>query len=825
MSTAESKFHAALAALNAGRFAEAERLLRMVLKAAPEHVGVLNLLALALINLERFAEAERFIAKALILDQSSAASFYNHGIILKKLRRPREALEQFNRALRLAPNDPEMWNNRGTVFNDLRQFERAIGDFDQAIALHPRFHEALCNKGRSLAELRRHDEALAAFDQALTLMPDLAAAWSARGQVLGELKRYDEALSAHERALAINPDLAEAWLGRENILCELGHRQHAGTAYDKALALRPDLAEAWLGRGNIQAELKHLDEAIALYDRALSLKPDLAEAWLGRGNTLYELGHRQQAGTAYDKALALRPDLAEAWLGRGNVLVELKHLDEAITLYDRALSLKPDLAEAWLGRGNILYELGHRQQAGTAYDKALALRPDLAEAWLGRGNVLVELKHLDEAIAPYDRALSLKPDLAEAWMGRGNALRELRLPAEAFAAYGRAFALKPNLPGVEGARLHAKMLLCDWRDFAADCEHLIASVRSGNANAAPFVFANAPCSAEDQLACARAWVAKKCPRAATATWQGEIYRHARIRVAYVSADFHDHATAHLTAGLFEHHDRSRFEVVGFSIGPADDSPMRRRLAASFDRFVDGRTFEDNAAADWIRKAEIDILVDLKGFTQDARTGIFARRPAPVQVSYLGYPGTMGADYIDYLLADHVLVAPSQQAAYSEKIVYLPDCYQINDRRRPLPDASVTRPDMSLPEKAFVFCCFNNCHKIIPAVFDGWMRLLKQVDDSVLWLFEDHAGASTNLRSEASARGIDPGRLIFAQRLPLATHLARYRLADLFLDTLPYNAHTTASDALWVGLPVVTQIGGTFAGRVPRACCKRSACPN
>jgi protein O-GlcNAc transferase len=745
MSTAESMFHAALTALNGGRFAEAERLFRTVLKSTPRHVGALNLLAVALMSLERFAEAEEFVAKALKLHQGSAASFYNHGIILKRLGQPKRALERFDRALRLDPRNHEAWNNRGAVLNDLRHYERAIADFDQAIALSPGYYEALCNKGKSLDELGRQEEAFA--------------------------------------------------------------------AYGAALALRPDPAEAWLGHANLLRKLGRHDEAFAAYGKALALRPGLAEAWLGRGQALLDLRQHEDALVALDQALALRPDLPGAWNARGNALSERQRHDEALAAYEKVLAINPEVAEAWVGRGNVFRELGRHDQALAAYDKALTLRPDLAEGWLGRGNALAERKHLEAAIAAYEKALALKPELAEAWLGRGYALRELKRYAEALAAYDRALALKPDLPGAEGARLHARMLLCDWRDIAPDCAHLIAAMQSGKANATPFVFAALPATAEDQGACARAWVARKHPPAAKPTWRGEVHDHDRIRIAYVSADFHEHAIAYLAAGLFESHDRSRFEVTGISIGPDDTSAMRRRLTASFDRFVDARGLGDEAAADRIRDAEIDILVDLTGFTRNARTGIFAHRAAPIQVNYLGFPGTMGADYIDYIIADHTLIPRSERAAYAEKIVYLPDCYQINDDRRPISDTSFTRADMSLPEAAFVFCCFNNSYKILPDVFDGWMRLLQRIDGGVLWLFENNAGASANLRNEAAARGIDPGRLVFAKRLPAADHLARHRLADLFLDTLPYNAHTTASDALWSGLPVLTQVGSTFAGRV------------
>jgi predicted O-linked N-acetylglucosamine transferase (SPINDLY family) len=384
---------------------------------------------------------------------------------------------------------------------------------------------------------------------------------------------------------------------------------------------------------------------------------------------------------------------------------------------------------------------------------------------------------------------------------------------EAFAAYDKAFVLDPDLTGVEGDRLHAKMRVCDWSNVASECAHLIASVRNGNANTPPFVFLTIPSSSAEQLECAKLWIARECPPSQRPIWQGERYDHKRIRVAYLSPDFREHALSFLMAGMFECHDKSRFDVSAIACGPDDNSEMRKRLKQSFERFIEAKTYSDDQLADLLKELEIDIFVDLAGFTTDSRTGICARRPAPIQVNYLGYPGTMGAEYMDYIIADRVVIPEHQRGCYSEKIAYVPNSYQVNDTKRAIADTALTRAQAGLPDGMFVFCSFNNNYKITPAVFDCWMRMLQQVEGSVLWLLEDNARAASNLRKEAVARGVNAERLIFAKRLPLAEHLARHRLADLFLDTLPCNAHTTASDALWAGLPVLTCRGETFAGRV------------
>jgi predicted O-linked N-acetylglucosamine transferase (SPINDLY family) len=357
------------------------------------------------------------------------------------------------------------------------------------------------------------------------------------------------------------------------------------------------------------------------------------------------------------------------------------------------------------------------------------------------------------------------------------------------------------------------MHLCDWRNYDAECSHLISSIRNGNANTTPFVLLGIPSSSDDHLQCAKLWVANNCPPSDKPLWRGERYNHDRIRVAYVSADFREHAVSSLTVGMFEAHDKSRFDVTALSIGPDDNSDMRRRLKASFEHFIDAKTYPDDELAKLIKELEIDILVDLMGFTEGSRTNVLARRPAPIQINYLGFIGTMGAQFIDYIIADRIAIPTDQYEFYSEKVACLPNSFQANDRARRIADKIFTRAEAGLPEEGFVFCCFNNSYKITPDVFDVWMRILKQINGSVLWLVGGSPIMERNLRSEAAARGVDAGRLVFAQRLPLPEYLARLRLADLFLDTLPYNAGTTASDALWAGLPVLTRIGDTFVARM------------
>jgi predicted O-linked N-acetylglucosamine transferase (SPINDLY family) len=553
--------------------------------------------------------------------------------------------------------------------------------------------------------------------------------------------------------------------------------------------------------------------AEALFVRTLKLAPGHIASLNNLAVAQFEQRKLVEASATYDQLLTLKPDLAEGWVGRGNLLTDRRHYDEACLAFDTALSIKPDLADAWLGRGNALNGLQRHGEALSAFDAALSINPDLAEAWLGRGNLFGQVQRYDEALSDIDKGLSINSKLPQGWLYRGNFLTEIKRHAEAFKAYDTAFALVPDFPTAEGSRLFSKMQICDWRDFDRETEHLTSSIRNRKNNCPAFAFLGISASPQDQLDYTRLWSAIAYPVLSEPIWCGEIYNHDRIRIGYVSSDFHQHATSYLIAGLFECHDVSKFELTAISIGPDDDSGMRRRLVCSVPRFFDGRQLSDDEVALQIKKAEIDIVVDLKGFTQNSRAGIFARRPAPIQVNYLGYPGTMAVQYIDYLIADRTVIPETHKDYYTEKIVYLPNSYQVNDAKRSISNKTFTRAECGLPVEGFVFCCFNNSYKILPGVFRSWMTILKRVSGSVLWLLGDNPAAVANLRREAAARGVDPERLVFAERLSLPDHLARHRLADLFLDTLPYNAHTTASDALWAELPVLSQIGETFAGRV------------
>jgi predicted O-linked N-acetylglucosamine transferase (SPINDLY family) len=529
-----------------------------------------------------------------------------------------------------------------------------------------------------------------------------------------------------------------------------------------------------------------------------------------RGNALMQARQLQGAVASYDRALALKPDFFEAHNNRGNALKDLGLQHEALASYDAVIRLQPGIAVAHFNRGNVLRTLRRLEEAVASYAAALRLNPQFADACNNRGFALQELGRLEEAVASYDQALKLKPDFAAAFSNRGSALQELRRPIEAIASYATALRLKPDFGAALVQMLHQKAMICDWTPPPRRIELGRLDIA-----AAPIPPTQVLAIADDpplQLEVAKAWARTLSPAGGPAALRPSAPGE-KLRIGYFSADFYDHATMFLMARLFEVHDRGRFEVHAFSYGPDRQDTMQRRLTAAVDRFHDVRNLGDPEVAELARRQAIDVAVDLKGYTLGTRPGIFANRAAPVQINYLGYPGSMGADFIDYIVADPVVVPPDRRQSYSEKVITLPGSYQVNDDRRAIASRTFTRAELGLPERGFVFCCFNNNYKISPAEFAIWMRLLGKVEGSVLWLFEGDALVKANLAREAETRGVDPGRLVFAAKMPNAEHLARQACADLFLDTFNYNAHTTASDALWAGLPVVTKAGNSFAARV------------
>ena len=624
--------------------------------------------------------------------------------------------------------------------------------------------------------------------------------------------RLDEARALCLSALQLQPRQLEALNLLGIIAAQTGDPARAVAFFGEVLQLDPQNLAAHNNQGNALRALQQPAAAIASYDRAIAIKPDHAPSYCGRAKALQELRRYEEAIASYDRAIALQPGYAEAFCNRGRALFELQRYGAALASHDEAIALRPGYAAAYVDRGRALAGLRHYEAAIESLGKAIALEPRHPGIWYIRANALYSLERFEAALESYDRAMALAPADASAYENHGNALFMLERYESALASYDKAIALDPDGNSAYGKRLHARMHICDWRDFAPEVARLAERIERNEAPSNPFAALALCGSAPLQKRAAQNWVRKECPPNDMLPALPKWSRHEKIRVGYFSADFRSHAISFLAAELFETHDRRKFELTAFSLGLNTKDEMRTRIEAAFERFVDVQHESDHDIARLARSLEIDIAVDLGGFTRGGRPRIFATRAAPLQASYLGYLGTMSADYMDYLIADDTIIPETHRKYYSERIVYLPS-YQVNDSKRRIAQRRFGREELGLPSTGFVFCCFNGSYKITPGTFDGWMRILLRVPGSVLFLLGGNASLEGNLRREARARGVEPDRIVFGAKLPVPEYLARYRAADLFLDTLPYNAGTTASDALWAGLPVLTCTGESFASRV------------
>ncbi len=620
-----------------------------------------------------------------------------------------------------------------------------------------------------------------------------------------------EAAMLYAELVQSEPDNADALhlLGVTQI--QLGNAQAGLQCIEKSLAINPLQPVTIANRGNALLTLDRGEEALASYDEALTLSPDYPIAHYGRGNALSALGQPLDALASFDRALALNPDFVQAQLARGAVLLKLNRFAESMAAYDSVLGVSRDIPQALLGRASALLGLKSYDEAMISIDQALQLQPNYAEAFTERGHVLSEMRRTEAAIEAYDRAVQLNPRLAGAWFSRGLALTMQSRFSEAAESLERVLEINPNHPYARGAALHARLQICDWNDHAAQTAAIEAAMARDEPVDFPFSYLAVHDSRRRQLQCARRFAAlqntgRRFPPRARDGSRG------RIRVGYISSDFLEHPTAYLMAGLFEKHDRKRFDIVGISLREDAASATAQRIKAAFERMIVAESWSDDDLARHIRDLELDIAVDLMGYTGEHRAGIFAHRPAPIQVNYLGFPATMGSAHMDYLIADEFLIPQSHRADYAESIAYLPECFQANDDRRPRV-STPSRAKMGLPATGFVFCSFHSSYKLNPQMFDIWMRLLRAVPDSVLWLLGGSPLVEENLCRQALARGVPAERLIFARSLPYPQHLARLRLADLCLDTLPFNGGATSSDALWAGVPVLTCAGDSFAARM------------
>ena len=725
-----------------------------------------------------FDLAAKGCRQVLKRDPHQAQALRMLGEVALRRQQPAEAVKWLARAASQTPQQALAWHALG-------QAQRAAGD-----------------RAAALTSLQR----------ALALEPGLLEALQDRARILAELKRVDAAVAAYQAALACHPHQTE--LSREfaRLLRASGRMADAVAGLLAAQAQAPDDANVYADLGSALAGLGNWETAATCFAARCRLMPGDAVSQYNWGVSLQELGRTQEAIEAFERAVGLKPDYAEPYFGLALAYKSLGASDAALVALDLAMSANAGDPRFPLERARVLLAQNQPTQALKALDELLAKHPGSAQALNVKGVALKGLYRRDEALAAYDQALRLQPDLVDALTNRANLRLLKRQFSAALADMDEVRRLDPDSPGLAGMRLYTALHLYRWTDFDETLPRLIQDVERGLASAQPLAM---ECFIDDpvvQQKASHAWVATIARP--DGHWQRPpgTRRPGRIRLAYVSGDFKSHPVSFLMAEVFELHDRHQFEVIALNYGAASNDPMQDRLRQAFDQFYDVENLADQQLAELARSLDIDIAIDLSGFTAGSRTSLFAWRLAPVQIMYLGYLGTSGADFYDYVIADPVIITPEVRPCYDEKVIRLP-WYQANDRRRPRPMRHDSRTALGLPESGFVFCSFNNSSKLTPGTFDAWVEILRRVPDAVLWVLGEEEVAKDQLRSNALARGLNPQRLVFASRGSRETYLANLATADLFLDTLPYNAGTTASDALWMALPVLTQKGRSFAGRV------------
>lgn len=762
-----------------GDFATAIRLYRTALQAVPMDYTTNYFLAVALYQAGELRKSIPFFSAAAAANPRSVAAHKDRGLVLLKLDEYEAAEASFQSALRLDPLNPELLVNRGIALNRLGRLEEAAKIYRAALGIKPEFAEAHNNLGNSLKALGRNEDALMHYQRATAIKPAYAEAWFGAGTRLLELKRMGEALQHFGKALEINPHNADAL--------------HAS-----GLAL---------------IELKRFPEAEEVLARALAIDPRHTGALIARGTTRESEGKFAEALADYDSALGIAPSNVEARLNKASVLRREQRIDEALAVYDEAIALQPDNAMAYLGIGQCFHANKEFKAALVSFDAAIKHKPDSAIHHYWRGSTLSSLSYHEEALTAFEKAIELQPDLVQAYLSAASIYSKKDRIEEALSALETVRRLMPGEDRYLGRRFVERMKMCEWVDAEETLREIVRRIETGEPAVNPLSALHYLNSPHLQKRCAEITAAKLGTKSLPSNKPAIITRDRKIIIGYYSGDFRDHAMMVLLSGLFECHDKERFRLVAFSFKEVPHSLKRKRVAPCFDAFHDVDHLLDREIIALSRQENVHVAVDLCGYTLFNRTTVFLAGVAPVQVNKLGFPGTMGTGSMDYIIADPVLIPDEMRSFYSEKVAYLPNSYQPNDRKRMISERIFTKQELGLPQDSFIFCCFNQNFKIVPEVFDAWMRILKQAPGSVLWLLAWSNAVSANLREAAAAHGVNPERLIFASRLPLDEHLARHRAADLFLDTLPYNAHTTASDALWAGLPVLTRMGQTFASRV------------
>ncbi|MEO5363886.1 MAG: tetratricopeptide repeat protein, partial [Magnetococcus sp. DMHC-8] len=733
--------------------------------------------------------------------------------------RPKNTHARFQRPKRVAAPPPQPAVDLARAIQEALQIHQA-GQLDAAeaiyrkvLAIQPENPDALHLLGFICHQRNQGEKAAELVGKAVALQPDRTIFLNNYGIILTSLGRREEAMECYRRALRIQPDFYMALGNLGGCLADLGQQEESIACYQKALAANPNGIEVLNSLGNVLLKAGRYQEAIASYQRAITIQPNYADAYNGMGTALRDSGQFEESIAWFHKGLELHPNHYDIHTGLGNALLAFGKPDEALNYYEQAIRINPNHPNAYHNLGGALRSLGKFAEAIAYFQKALTLNPNLHQTHNSLGNTLYDQDRMADAFLCYQKALSLQPNDPDTLNNLGIVLTDLGKLEEAIDCYKKLAMLAPRNPAAQCDVINQLLHICDWREVPERYQQMMTVFHAEKKETSPFVCLALPTTPAEQRRGAELYMTNKYPvRADLSATRQYDPQPERLKIGYLSSDFANHPVAYLTAELLELHDRSRFEITAYSYGPDDGREMRKRIMAASDHFVDLRPLTFADAAQRIFDDGTHVLMDLNGFTKHARMQIPALRPAPIQASWLGYLGTLGAPFIDYLISDSFITPPGCEADFTEKLVRLPECFQPNDRQRNIAEHTPTRQERGLPEQGVVFASFNKSYKFNPETFDVWMSILRKAPNSILWLVASNHLVETNLRREAEARGVSQSRIFFVPKMPLADYLANYRLVDLVLDTFPYNSGTTASNSLWAGCPMLTCAGKTFVSR-------------
>jgi protein O-GlcNAc transferase len=852
---------------NMGSYKEALECCELAYDADAYRTDNLLLLGAVHFQLRNFSESIFYNQQCIRVDPNFAEGYSNLGNALKELGDVEASLQFYLKAIKLKPRYSDAYNNLASAYVQLGRSQEAIETYQMALVISPGLIDAHSNLGNLYKAAGELEAAKKCYLEAIRIKPDFAIAWNNLAGVFKDEGQITTALSYYKEAIRLCPEFADAHSNLGNALRDQGQLLDALASYQTAVKLRPDFAIAHGNLATCHYDLGDVTTAIKSYKYAIQLEPNYPDAHNNLGNALRESGKIDDAIMCYRATLRLKPDHPFAYNNMGNAMKDKGHFKEAIHCYVTAIRLSPQFSAAHSNLGSIFKDQGKFDQAIAHYQEAIKLDPLFADAYSNLGNVYKDIGQLEEAIKCYSTAIKIKPKYAEAYSNIAAAYKDTNRIADAITCYKHALSIKSNFPDAFANLVHCLVFICDWssrdEDFTrlsqllayqlqqyqppASSKSLANATGNGSSSSKldpqvgplpvvpsiqPFHALAYPLSLAEMLQIAQRY-AIRCKIGVSLidtrfTFRPKV-KSSRLKIAYVSSDFGNHPMSHLTQSIYGLHDRNKFEVTCYALSPTDMSSWRSKIESEVDHFKDISPLSIGDAAQQIFNDGIHVLINLNGYTKGARNEIFCLHPAPLQMSYMGYAGTMGADFIDYMIADNVTIPAETKPYYSEKIISMPHTYFVNDHKQSSREVvdQVDMPSRSqygISEDSFVFCNFNQLYKIDPAIFTTWMNILKRVDNSVLWLLKFPPVGQENLLKEARARGVREDQIVFTDVCPRDEHIKRGILADLFLDTPLCNAHTTACDILWSGTPMITLVQDKMASRVAASILKAAGLP-